>query len=241
MAGYIKIHRKLLEWGWYSVPCVKDVFIHLLITANYAESEYRGVTIKRGQAVFGLDSLSQALGYSIKQIRTAIGKLKQTGEISVWTNRQFSVASIVNYDEYQDDDRANEGQTDGKRKANEGQTKGTQRAISKEEKEEKKVLKEKESIKKEKGSVGTFQNVFLTKEEYEKLKAQFPDYLERIDRLSEYIASSGKSYKSHYAVILTWARKDKQDKKPNKRGSVYSTEGASFDVSKYEGSSMFDD
>lgn len=34
------------------------------------------------------------------------------------------------------------------------------------------------------------------------------DYSERIERLSEYIASTGKSYKSHLATIRSWARKD---------------------------------
>ena len=56
---------------------------------------------------------------------------------------------------------------------------------------------------------GSYKNVLFTDEEYTKLQAEFPgDYSERIDRLSEYIASSGKSYKSHLATIRSWARKD---------------------------------
>lgn len=102
MAGYVKIHRKLLDWGWYKVPCVKDVFIHLVLTANYSPSEYQGKLIERGQAVFGLNSLAEKLGYSVQQIRTAIDKLKSTKEISVWSNRHFSVATITNFAEYQD-------------------------------------------------------------------------------------------------------------------------------------------
>ena len=56
---------------------------------------------------------------------------------------------------------------------------------------------------------GEYKNVLLTDEELEKLKAEYPDYQERIERLSSYVASSGKSYKSHYATIRNWARKDK--------------------------------
>ena len=56
---------------------------------------------------------------------------------------------------------------------------------------------------------GSYKNVLFTDEEYVKLQAEFPgDYLERIERLSEYIASTGKSYKSHLATIRSWARKD---------------------------------
>jgi len=47
-------------------------------------------------------------------------------------------------------------------------------------------------------------------EEFEKLKTQFGEKgtNERIENLSQYIASKGKKYKSHYATILTWERKN---------------------------------
>lgn len=61
-----------------------------------------------------------------------------------------------------------------------------------------------------KSKYGAFENVLLTDDEYNKLKEQYSDLDERIERLSEYIASSGKSYKSHYATILSWARKDSE-------------------------------
>jgi cob(I)alamin adenosyltransferase len=50
--------------------------------------------------------------------------------------------------------------------------------------------------------------VLLTDDELEKLKAEYSDYEERIERLSSYVASTGKPYKSHYATIRNWARKD---------------------------------
>ena len=56
---------------------------------------------------------------------------------------------------------------------------------------------------------GKFDNVLLTDEELVKLKEQFPsEWQRRIDDLSYYIGSTGKSYKSHYRTILSWARKD---------------------------------
>lgn len=55
---------------------------------------------------------------------------------------------------------------------------------------------------------GEYNNVLLTDDELEKLKAEYTDYAERIERLSAYVASIGKSYKSHYATIRNWARKD---------------------------------
>ena len=58
---------------------------------------------------------------------------------------------------------------------------------------------------------GTYKNVLLTDEDMEKLKSEFPDdWQNRIERLSEYIASSGKTYKNHLATIRVWAKKDKE-------------------------------
>lgn len=63
---------------------------------------------------------------------------------------------------------------------------------------------------------GEFNNVLLTDDELEKLKNKYPNDLnQRIERLSDYVASTGKSYKSHYATIISWANRDKS-KKPQK-------------------------
>jgi predicted phage replisome organizer len=68
---------------------------------------------------------------------------------------------------------------------------------------------------------GEYKNVLLTDEELEKLKAEFSDWEERIERLSAYIAQSGKTYKSHLATIRNWARKDATTDKPKKGGNVF--------------------
>ena len=62
---------------------------------------------------------------------------------------------------------------------------------------------------------GEYNNVLLTDEELNKLKAEFPDWEDRIERLSEYIAQKGNKYKNHYVTIKVWARKDKDSIKSN--------------------------
>lgn len=65
---------------------------------------------------------------------------------------------------------------------------------------------------------GEFNNVLLTDSEYKKLQERFPnDFENRIEKLSTYIASTGKKYKSHYATVISWARKDSQEKDKQKR------------------------
>lgn len=60
--------------------------------------------------------------------------------------------------------------------------------------------------KNSKDKYGEFKNVLLTDEEYHKL--EISNLLTYIEKLSSYIASTGKRYKSHYATILNWSRKD---------------------------------
>ena len=61
---------------------------------------------------------------------------------------------------------------------------------------------------------GEFQNVKLTTEQYEKLIEKFPyDYQDRIEDLSIYMDSKGKTYKNHYATILNWSRMEEKGKR----------------------------
>lgn len=56
---------------------------------------------------------------------------------------------------------------------------------------------------------GKYENVFLSDHELDMLKGEFPrDWNERIDRLSEYMESTGKRYKSHIATLRSWSRMD---------------------------------
>lgn len=79
------------------------------------------------------------------------------------------------------------------------------------------IEREKENIisppaKETRHKYGAYKNVLLSDTDMEKLKAEFKDYEERIERLSEYMASTGKSYKNHLATIRSWARKNAQQK-----------------------------
>ena len=110
--GFIKVHRRMIEWGWYSDPNTKALFLHLLLVATFKDGEYMGHKLKPGDAVVGFKSLSETLGMSVKQVRTAMAHLEQTGEITRKATNRFSIVSIANWESYQleDDERANKGQ-----------------------------------------------------------------------------------------------------------------------------------
>ena len=99
-------------------------------------------------------------------------------------------------------------------------------ATDKEEEKDKDLDLDVESIKNKaptRHKYGEYNNVLLSDEDMTKLQNEFPDWQERIERLSSYIASKGVSYKNHLATIRNWARKDKADAKPkqSKGGNVF--------------------
>lgn len=102
-------------------------------------------------------------------------------------------------------------QTESKPKANES----TEEANEKQEQIEsnsKSKDKDKDKNKnkiKHKCVYGEYDNVLLTEDELNKLKAEFPAHWQSlIDRLSGYMASSGKKYVDHLATMRNWGRKD---------------------------------
>lgn len=99
--GFVKLHRKLLQWGWYKDHVVKDLFLHLLLTANFEETEWQGLTLHAGDLVTSYKSLSADLGFSEQQIRTALQKLKTTKEITCKSTNKFTVITVVNWGNYQ--------------------------------------------------------------------------------------------------------------------------------------------
>lgn len=55
---------------------------------------------------------------------------------------------------------------------------------------------------------GAYQNVLLTDADMDALKTEFPaDWARRIDDVSTYVKSTGKSYKDYLATIRNWARR----------------------------------
>ena len=60
-------------------------------------------------------------------------------------------------------------------------------------------------------ALGRYQNVFLSDTELSELQTDFPNlWQEYVERLSEYMASTGKTYKSHAATIRRWAKEDRR-------------------------------
>ena len=120
MQGFIKLHRQITEWEWYSNINVCRLFIHCLLKANHKDNKWQGIVIERGSFITSIENLAFETGLSGQQIRTALNKLKSTGEITSKTTNRYSVISIKNWDMFQVDNKqdnkqiTNKQQTDNK-------------------------------------------------------------------------------------------------------------------------------
>ena len=70
-----------------------------------------------------------------------------------------------------------------------------------------------------------FKNVFLTDSQFADLQDLYPGTgLAYIERLSQYMESTGKSYRSHYATIKSWIAQDSQKNPASKYDYDYTYE-----------------
>lgn len=176
----------------------------------------------------------------LSTVQLAIRTFEQFGMLEVEDN----ILHIANWEKYQSTDRLNEireynrlaqQKSRAKRKALQAVNDMSMTSqcchetdIEKEEDKE----EEKEYIDKPKAvrhKYGYYNNVLLTDADLEKLKTEFPDWEQRIERLSEYIASTGKSYKNHLATIRAWARKDNQHRTVGANGIAITNEKSDLD------------
>lgn len=139
MEGWIKIHRSILEWEWYEDLNTFRLFIHLLLTANHEDKNWRGVLVRRGQLITSVANLSKITGLSEQSVRTSINKLKKTFELTSKTTSHYTIITICKYNDYQDIEITTNKPTNkptNKRATNEQQTANKPLTTTKEGKKE---------------------------------------------------------------------------------------------------------
>ena len=231
MDGWIKLHRQIQDnIIWQEKPFHKALaWIDLLLLANHKDKKVlidnEVVIIERGQLHTSILKLADRWGWNRKTVSSFLNLLENEEMITQKRTARGTTLTIVNYGFYQNDgttdgtsERTPEGTTPGQPN---GQLWDSQTDTNKNIKNYKNDKNEKNE-KNVKKFYGTFGNVQLTDTEYEKLKTLFPgDYEEKINTLSEYMTSKGKTYKSHYATILNWDRMDKKKQDDKQRPSAY--------------------
>lgn len=103
--GFITLHRKIVDWEWYSDINVFRVFTHLILTANWEPKKWKGVSVKRGQKITSIQHIAEETGLTPQSVRTAINKLKLTGELTTKSTNKYTVVTLTNYDFYQEKEK----------------------------------------------------------------------------------------------------------------------------------------
>lgn len=100
--GFLRISRNIVDWDWYTDANTFRVFMHLLFTANYKDSNYKGVEVKRGQVVTSRMEIAKALRMSEQNVRTSLSHLKSTSEITSKSTNKLTIITLCKYDSWQD-------------------------------------------------------------------------------------------------------------------------------------------
>jgi hypothetical protein len=197
--GWIKLHRQITEWEWYTDGNTFRVFLHLIINANHKPKRYKGILIERGQILTGRKSLSVALDLTERQVRTALTKLKNSGEITQKTTskttKSGSIITICNYDSYQErneqSDQQNDQQTTSKRPRSDQEA-----TTNKNEKNNKNVNNEKNHHQAEKND----DDDLISLIDIEKLKKEYKgiDVLKELQEIEKKISGQKISVPENY-------------------------------------------
>ena len=215
--GYVKISRRVFSSKTFSGlnAIQKLITIYLILMANHQDNKWwdnhekKFITIKRGSFITSVDSIKKKINdrlITTQKIRTLLETLKNMQFLTNETTSRYTHITIVKYDLYQD----------GESYINKPNVK----AVTKQQQSGNKAVTTNKNVKNDKNEKKKREyapSVFLTKEEYQKLIIELSEDVakEYIKELSLYMKSRGleKKYKSHYATILAWHRRDEKQGK----------------------------
>ena len=100
--GWIKLHRKLLTWEWFTDVNTCHLFTYLLLSANHQTTKWRGETIHAGQLLTGRERIAAQTGLSIQNVRTSLKRLESTREITSIKRVNYSIITITNWKSFQE-------------------------------------------------------------------------------------------------------------------------------------------
>lgn len=189
---------------------------------NWTDKKWKGQEIKRGSIVSSYEKLATETGLSVMQVRTAIKKLRSTGEITSKSSNKNTVFIVNNYDLYQVGNKQNNEPVTSKE-----QTDNIQITTTKESKE----------VKKEKNN-----NIKrFTPPTYEQVSTYCKERKNTVDaeRFLDFYESKGwmvgkNKMKDWKAAVRNWERSSKQETKPAKQNQFHNFDERNYDFDELE-------
>lgn len=201
------------------------IYSNILLKLYLRSLKYQGRLMFNDKIPFNSTMLAQVTRHSVGDVEKSIRIFNDLGLIEVLDNGAIYLADIQNF--------IGESSTEADRKRGYRQrielekqallTSGQMSdkcpdknppeieiELEKDIEIEKEIKKEPKKKNTTRHKYGEYKNVLLSDDQLEKLKSEFPDdWEQRIDRVSEYCESTGKTYKNYLATIRNWAKKDK--------------------------------
>ena len=215
-SGFIKIDRKILDWEWWDDINTFRLFMTILLLANWEDKSWHGREIKRGQLWTSLPSLSKRARLSIQQTRSALDKLKLTGEITDEATASGRLITVAKYDVYQGaSKKATDKATDkatGKQQTTNRQS-NRRPTATKEHKEHKEVIKEQQEQARGGGPAAIDLNEVLSLDDIVSLGREYQNVDSLIREVEDDVNRKGKrirnpyGYVCGYAINVGWPRK----------------------------------
>ncbi|WP_142963200.1 MULTISPECIES: phage replisome organizer N-terminal domain-containing protein [Bacteria] len=214
------------------------IYSNILLKLYLRSLKYQGRLMFNDKIPFNSTMLAQVTRHSVGDVEKSIRIFNDLGLIEVLDNGAIYLADIQNF--------IGESSTEADRKRGYRQRielekqallTGGQMSdkcpdknppeieleLEKDIEIEKEIKKEPKKKNTTRHKYGEYKNVLLSDDQLEKLKSEFPnDWEQRIDRVSEYCESTGKTYKNYLATIRNWAKKDKtQPNQPIRKKQPY--------------------
>lgn len=216
--GWAALYRSIQEcWVWEDKPFSKgQAWIDLILTANHEDViktvKGRPHTFEKGTVSMSQRKLAERWGWSRDKVVHFLHDLATTGMIEK-QSKDYTIIKLVNWDKFQVEHTKKQST---KQSTNQSSDQSTEQTLNnnvnndKQEREDNPLP----PVKVTRYPTGRYQNVFLSAEEASKLQKEFPEEAEpMIEKLSEYMETSGKKYQNHYAVIAKWIREDRANPK----------------------------
>ena len=151
--GWVLIHRRIKEKGWYKNSKYVHLWLHILLSANHEPHEFMWnkeiIIIKDGQLLTGRKELSADIGISETSIERILRTFENEHQIEQQKTTKFRIITVLNWKEYQKPNN----KTDNRRTTNGQQTdnRRTQTNNVKNVKNEKNILASDKSLAKSEG------------------------------------------------------------------------------------------
>lgn len=92
--GFVKLPRIITERSWFNEPNTLKLYVFLRVNAAFKNIERKDYTVHKGEFVTSISKLSERLGLTVRQIRTALDHLRKTSDITITATSKFSVIAL---------------------------------------------------------------------------------------------------------------------------------------------------